>query len=186
MQEINLLQNRVKDTTFVWQKQGKLILVILALILFLIVAGSVALFFLNQSLEKKTADVLADNQSIQRQLSEQQKNLGDAKAFQAQLVNLKVLLENHSYLSPLLDELAKITYQKAQYVTLDVAESGKIHVEGTINSYTELGKLLLGLSTSDKFKDVKLLSISPSSGTTSAAYVFALDMSAIPDIFYKQ
>lgn len=185
MQEINLLQNRVKDTTHVWEKQSKLMLTLLSLILIIILGGTGVLYFLNQSLEKQISVVAEDNVTLNKQLTEEQKDLGSAKTFQAQLANLRVLIANHSYLSPLLDELTKTTYKQARYINLDVADSGKIHVEGGVGTYSDLGKLLLGLSTSTKFQNVKLLSAVPSSGITNS-YIFSVDMNVSPDIFFKQ
>lgn len=185
MQEINLLQNRVKDTTHTWQSQSKTLLTVLAVLLIIVVGATAVLFLLNNSLQKKIAAVVTNNQSLKVQLDSKQKDLTGAKAYQAQLTNLKTLVNNHIYLTPLLNELSKSTYQRAQYVTLDATDAGKIHLEGRVANYSDLGKLLLGLSTSAKFKDIKLLSVIPSTGTINA-YVFAVDMSVLPEIFSKK
>ncbi len=185
MQEINLLQNRVKDTSHVWERQSKLILTFLSILLIIIIGVTAILFLLNRSLASKTAVVTEDNLSLQKQLLSQQKDVENGKAFQAQLANLRVLLNNHIYISPFLDELSKSTYQRAQYTGLDVTTDGQVHLEGIVSNYIDLGKLLLGLSTSSKFKNVKLLSVQPSSGKDNA-YTFALEMSATSDIFTKK
>lgn len=185
MAEINLLQNRVTDTTNAGVFQSRLIFIVLGLILAVLVGGTVVIFLLNSSLQTKIGTATATNQELQKKLTEQQSTLGNAKTFQAQLVNLRVLLNNHVYLSPLLDELSKVTYIKSQYTSFDVTDTGKIHVEGLVNSYTDLGKLLLGLSTSTEFVNVKLLSILPSTGEING-FIFSVDMNVSPDIFIKK
>lgn len=182
MAEINLLQNRLKDTTNVGARQNRLVLIILSGILIVLIGISAVLFFLNQSLQKQTEIARSTNNDLHLQLTQQQSKLGNATGFQAQLTNLRTLLNNHTYLSPLLDELSKVTYAKSQYINLDVAQTGKIHLEGRISSYTDLGKLILGLTTSLKFSQIKLLSAVPSTGLING-YIFSIDMGVSPDIF---
>lgn len=185
MQEINLLQNRVKDATHLWQKQTKLTVTILSVVLILLVGITASLFLLIRSVNNKSSDLVAQNQGLQDKFNSKQSDLASAKVFQAQLANFHLLLKNHSYISPVLDELAKMTYSKAQYITMDVTDAGKIHLEGHVATYGDLGKLLLGLSTSKKFSNVKLLSAVPSTGKTNS-YIFAIDLNAMPDLFTKK
>jgi Tfp pilus assembly protein PilN len=185
MAEINLLQNRVKDTTHAWEHQSRLTLTVLIMILILLVAATVLLFVINQRIQTQINEVTNSNQDLQKKLNDQQTNLGSAKQFQAQLSNLRVLLKSHVYLSPLLDELSKSTYAKTVYLNLDVTDAGKIHLEGRTDSYGSLGKLMLGLATSTKFKNIKLLSVVPSAGKINA-YSFSIDMNVTPDIFVKK
>lgn len=185
MAEINLLQNRLTDTTNAWQRQSRLTITILAVILIILAGGTGLLFFLNGALTTQIEAASAENRDLQQKLTEQQNNLGNAKAFQAQLANLRALLNNHVFLSPLLDELSKVTYVGSQYINVDINEAGKIHIEGRVGSYADLGKMLLGLGTSTKFNNIKLLSAAPSTGAINA-YVFSLDMNVISDIFHKK
>lgn len=185
MAEINLLQNRLKDTTDAGGRQSKAVLAIFAVILAVIVGATVMLFLLNNSLESQIAAAAATNLDLKSKIAVEQKGLGDAKAFQAQLANLRVLLNNHTFISPLLDELSRVTYVKSQYMSFDVAEGGKIHIEGLVNTYVDLGKMLLGLSSSPHFKNVKLLSVVPSNGEISG-FIFSVDLNVIPDIFVKK
>ncbi len=60
-----------------------------------------------------------------------------------------------------------------------------MHLEGRVATYNDLGKLIMGLSTSDKFKNIRLLSVSPASGKTSA-YQFSIDMEVNSAIFSKK
>lgn len=184
-QEINLLENRVHDTSFVWQKQSKLILTGLAVILIVILGLGAVLFLISQSIAKQTDQITADNKSLQDKMSSQQGDLAKATALQAQFANLRTLINGHVYFSPLLAELSKSTYQKAQYLSLDATPAGLIHIEGRVDNYSSLGKLVLGLSTSSKFSNVKLLSAIPSTGI-NAGYLFSLNLSAATDLFSKK
>jgi len=159
--------------------------VALGIILFLLAVGTALLFFLNRSDQQKIDAATSVNADLQTQLTQKQATLTDAKTFQAQLENLQVLVNNHTYLSPLLEELSKSTYSKTQFVNLDASQSGKIHLEGRVDNYSDLGKLLLGLSTSKKFKNVKLLSAAPSTGKTNG-FLYSVDMLVVPDIFIKK
>lgn len=184
MPEINLLQTRIKDHTLTWQRQVRLLLVSLVLLLILLTAGGGGLLFLSQRLTSQAQTVVEDNAKLQNELNQQQKNIGDAKIFQAQVSNIKTLLSNHIYLTPLFDELSKMTYTKAQYVTLDAQVGGKLHLEGQVDSYSALAKLILGLSTSKQFQDIKLLSINPATGQTYG-YVFSINLTPNPELFLK-
>jgi Tfp pilus assembly protein PilN len=182
MPEINLLQTRIHDNTFAWQRQSRLLLTILAVILVLLIGAGIGLILLTHKVNSDLTTQTADNHQIQTQLNQQQQTIGNAKTFQAQLANIKTLLNNHVYLSPVFNELSKMTYVKAQYVTIDVSDNGRIHLEGRVDSYASLGKLILGLNTSKKFSDLKLLSVQPTSGQIFG-YVFAIDLTAAQDLF---
>jgi Tfp pilus assembly protein PilN len=186
MAEINLLQNRIHDTSgFAWKTQGRVVLAVFSALLVLFALGGGGLWFLNNKISGEVATVSAKNQELQTQLNEKQGQLGDAKTYQAQLSNLRSLLGNHVYITPLLDEIAKLTYVKAQYNTIDASDSGVVHLEGKVSDYASLAKLMLGLNTSSNFKNVRLLSVTPSSGKVNA-YVFAIEFSVPSTIFTKK
>ncbi len=184
MPEINLLQTRIKDHTLTWQRQVRLLMISLAVILLILAAAGGGLFFLSKRVSQQAQAASDQNVRLQSDLNQQQKNIGDAKTFQAQVANIKTLLGSHIYLSPLFEELSKMTYNKAQYVTLDAQVGGKLHLEGQVDSYTALAKLILGLSTSKQFQDVKLLSINPATGKTNG-YVFSIDLTPSTELFLK-
>jgi len=97
-----------------------------------------------------------------------------------------LLLKNHIYLTNLFNELEQNTYLRARYDTLDLnQDTGKIHMEGVVDSYNGLGKLLLGLGTSPHFRSVKLITVMPATSTTSG-YQFSLDVVASLDVFNKK
>jgi|GEM_PF-2132058 hypothetical protein len=183
MPDINLLQNQLKDTTAVALARTKAAIWILAIVLILLAATAGIFYYLTADINKKTAVTVLENNKLDQKISEQTQGLTDAKSYQAQLSNIALLLKSHVALTPLLYELGKYTYLKAQYVNVDVAEdTGRIHLEGLVDSYQGLGKLLLGLSTSQNFRNVKLLSVAPSGGVTFG-YSFAIDLTANQAIF---
>ena len=185
MPEINLLQNRINDTTFSSQRQSRGILAFLTVVLILLVGVGVGLMFLSKNLAKKSSDLDSQNMALQNQLDQEQAQIANAKTFQAQLSNVRTLVQNHVYLTPLLEEVGKVTYTKAQYVTLDVTSTGTVHLEGRVSDYASLAKLILGLNTSSNFKNVRLLSVTPSAGQVNA-FLFAIDLDASKDLFLKK
>ncbi|HTL39704.1 MAG TPA: hypothetical protein VL306_02740 [Methylomirabilota bacterium] len=182
MQEINLLQNRLQEKSFAWDRQSKLIITFLSIVFILILGAFGVFYLLNSKVQTQVQTTVAQNQELRKQLDSKQQGLSDAKAFQAQLANIKTLVNSHVYLSPLLDELAKMTYVKSQYFSLSAGIDGKLHLEGRVDNYVDLGKLLLGLSTSSKFKSVQLTSVLPSLGKING-YQFSINLTASPTLF---
>ncbi len=180
MPEINLLQNRLQDTTYVSTRRTQVVVYLSGFLLLLICGAGVALFTLTKDINAETAEVLKNNMDLQKELTEGNLRLTDATAYQAKLSNINTLLSKHILISPLLAELEQYTYLKARFTNLDVDQlTGHLHVEGVVDSYQGLGKLLLAFSTSPNFKDVKLLSVTPTDG----GYTFGIDMSAKSELF---
>ncbi len=185
MPEINLLQNRIKDTTFSSQRQSRSVLTALTVLLILLAVIGGGLLLLSKSLGNKSAELTSQNSALQAQLDQEQTQIAAAKTLQAQLTNVRTLVNGHTYLTPLLEEIGKMTYTKAQYVTLDITSNGSVHLEGKVPDYGSLAKFILGLNTSSNFKNVRLLSVAPSSGTVNS-FVFAVDLVASSDLFVKK
>jgi Tfp pilus assembly protein PilN len=185
MQEINLLQNRVKDSHTAWKKHTKVYITILSVLLIMVVGATTALYLYNNSLQSQKDEVVQLNLDLKRKLDSNQKGMSEAKTFQAQLVNMRYLVDNHTYFSPFFEELSKMTYIKTQYTNLDLGVNGKAQVEGRVDDYNDLSKFILALTTSSKFKDVKLLSARP--GTEKEGGLeFSISMTVINDIFNKK
>ena len=183
MADINLLQNQLKDTTMVAVQRTKLAIWVLLAVLIVLGGISGALYFVTQSTQKKLTAVVSANNDLQKKIDTQESGLSSAKAFQAQLANVTLLLKNHLLVTPVIDELGKYTYLKAQYLNFDVdQQTGRMHLEGVVDSYTGLGKLLLGLSGSQQFKNVKLLGVSPSD-TSANGFHFSIDLVANEKLF---
>jgi len=185
MPEINLLQNRVKETGFAWQGQIRAVLVILILALILLVAGGFGLLVLTKQTQSQVSQTEQENSALQSDLSKQQATLGSAQQFQAQLTNLKTLLNQHVYMSTLLTEIEKFTYTQSQFMSMDASNVGVVELEGVVTDYPSLAKLILGLSTSEKFSNVRLTSIAPSSGERNG-YSFSLALDVATDVFVKK
>jgi Tfp pilus assembly protein PilN len=185
MQEINLLENRVKDTSQVWAKRNQLFMTIVVLVLILEI-GLIAVFYLlSKNLDKQIQAISTENSVIQTSINKSQPKLLNAQSFQAQLKNVRSLLDSHIYWSGLFDELAEFTVTNASYANFKSNTLGEIHVEGVANSYTDLGKLILGLNTSGNFDNVKLLSVAPSTGIESG-FKFSLDLVASQELFVEK
>lgn len=184
MQEINLLKSQLKDTTHLWQTRARIMTMALTFLLILELGGSGILYVLSKSTQSKITAGLADNQQTQNRINEQESQLTPAKAFQAQTQNLGNLLGLHIYWSNFFEELSARTFNKASFQNISADQSGSIHLEGLVKNYSELGKLLLGLSTSSQFEEVKLLSSSPSTGEISGLS-FSIDLKVKKALLYK-
>jgi Tfp pilus assembly protein PilN len=186
MQEINLLQNKVKDRTLQFERSNRFILILFVLALLLEVAAIGVLIFLTHSDTKKSEEVSKQSQAIQAAIDANQKDLTLAKGLQAQLKNVNNLIRNRVYWSAFLDQIASVTTNQTKFssVSASVADK-KLHIEGASGSYADVGRFLLSLSTSDKFSAVKLRQIAPPSGT-SFGYSFSIDVNLVDTIFKKQ
>jgi Tfp pilus assembly protein PilN len=185
MQEINLLQNKVKDRTLAFERSNRLVLAIFSVVVVIEIIGTVGFILLTRSANAKTETLKTESQQIQDAMNANQSDLSAAKALQAQLKNVKSLLSGHIYWSSFLDLLASVTPAKVLYHSLNGSiEEGVIHVEGVAPSYTEVGNLLLSFSTSPKFTNAKLLSVSPSQ-TTTFGFAFSIDLKVANNAFTK-
>lgn len=182
MQEINLLRNQLRDTTAIWQTRNKIFITLLVLLLIVEIGLSVVFFLLNRSYAQQVVLVNDNKDQLNTQIKAKEKDLGPAQAFQAELINLNSLSDKHVYWSKFFDELASKTYSNARFLNIQGNLAGLIHLEGEVKNYTDLGKLILALSTSDKFADVKLNSSRPSKGKTTSL-IFALELIVKPELF---
>ena len=187
MQEINLLQNKVKDRTLAFERNNKLLMGICLVILTLELIGAGLLWLSTSSENNKIRSLQSSNATIQSQITQTEKQAPAAKSAQAQLKNVQTLLNNHIYWTGVFGLLASKDPQKVRYTNVDgsVAD-GKISIQGVAASYTEVGNLILSLSTAnDQFKDVKLISVNPSQGA-NAGYSFSLSFKATNTAFSKK
>ncbi|MBX4186926.1 MAG: hypothetical protein KW802_01550 [Candidatus Doudnabacteria bacterium] len=188
MPEINLLQNQLKDTTHVGTTRSKVV-TFLALAFLVVMGGWGALLYMRtQSLTQQVGQVSGENVTLRQQIESGDEKLENARAYQAQLSNLKLLLKDHVFITPLLEELSKYTYLRASYSSLDVSQDlNKAHLEGTVESYDSLGKLLLGLSLSKNVNNVKLLTVQAATeAANNNLYNFSIDFTVKPEIFNQK
>jgi len=184
MEEINLLQTRSKilSTTHAWERQSSLVISILSVILVLLLLAGGGLMFMKSNVTSQIDVINQSNTNLQTQITSTQASLEEAKIFQAQMENVEALLERHISIGSLMSEIERMTYRQAKYLTLAAGNDGLVHVEGQAASYADLGRLLLGLSTSSNFSDVKLLSTVPANDGTRV-YGFVIELRVAPTVF---
>lgn len=109
----------------------------------------------------------------------------EAISFQSRLKNLQILLDNHLFWSSLFAELEKSTYKPAVYKDFQANPGeNKMTITGTIPTYTDLGKFLLGLKTSPKILDVALQS-SGQKDSIGGGYSFVVEVVFDPKLLSK-
>lgn len=185
MQEINLLQNKIKDRTLSFERGNRLVIIIFTLVIILEMAALGGLYFLSKVNTAESAKLEAENMETEQALNLAKADLTKAQGVQAQLINIKTLLNNRVIWTPFFENISSLTAKQVQYSSITGSNiDGKVNLQGTAVSYLELGKLILSINSSGKFSDVKLLSVSPSSGKTFG-YGFSLEAKAKPDNFKK-
>jgi hypothetical protein len=185
MQEINLLQNKLKDRSEAWDRRNTIVGVVLGAILVLVLAAGAFLYYLNSDAKTKASEIQTENLSIQSKLDSSQGSLASAKSFQAQLRNIDKLLTGHIYWSKVFDTAQTTIIKNSQYSLFQAKTDGKIHVEGLVSNMDSLGKLLLSLSTNPDLTGVKLISAQSNPGAT-AGYKFAMDFVIKPELLFKK
>jgi Tfp pilus assembly protein PilN len=185
MQEINLLQNKVKDRTLQYEKSNRLVIGLFTMLMLLEVAAFGGLYYLNTSTKSKITAVKVENTKIQNDINSNKTDVTKAQGLQAQLKNVRTLLVNHVSWGSFFDRVGSVTPDNIQIRGINGAASdGKFHVEGLASSYQDIGRLLLALATSDNFDSVKLRNVSP--GTTAKfGYGFSMELVVKPNIFKK-
>lgn len=182
MQEINLLQSKIKDRQERWQKNNRTANIVLFLILIIVLAVGGLFMYLNSGSADKLRTVASDTAKAQSEIDAQQETLHSAENYQAQLKNLQLVLNNHVAWSNFFKELGDYTLKGITYTSMHGNLTDTVHLEGQTKTYTEMAKLLLGLSTSKNFEKVDLLSTGPSSNE-NFGYIFSVDLTVAPNLF---
>jgi hypothetical protein len=186
MQEINLLQSKLKDRTYASDKRNAIILGIAGFITILVFVAGGVLYMANKDKQRAINGLKKENESIQSKLDSAKGDLSSAKSFQAQLKNIEKLMALHIYWSPVLERLEANALKNGMYISLQATSNGKVHVEGLTDSMVNVGKLILSLSTDkSNFYDVKLSSIKRNEGAISA-YNFEVDFMVKPESLIKK
>lgn len=181
MQEINLLRSQLKDSTAVWHTRNRILTSVFVLVLILEVGLAALFFLLTKTTQVKKSALTEENRQTQSKINERQVDLLPARAFQAQLQNLGALVDKHIYWTTFFDELAQHTFSKTRFTGVQAGKTGLIHLEGEVSNYADMGKMLLALSTSGKFKDVKLIASSPSKAE-KFTIIFAVELKINQDL----
>lgn len=186
MPEINLLRNELQEKgLFSFGPPGLTSLYIASAVLAveILLFGSLILY--QRYLVRQARTLQQQALAIDLEVKKMDEARLEAISFQRRVSNLELLLANHLFWTPLFDELEKYTYKGAHYATLQVDQNKReLLVSGTIPSYTELGKLMLGLKQSPHVAEVSL----NSTGATQsgeAGYAFTMLVSFDPKLLTK-
>lgn len=185
MQEINLLQNKLKDTTNKWEKSNRTINIVLGLVLVaeLVIGGM--FFMLAKSAQDTKVALDKENTQIQTSLDRMEDELAAAKGFQAQTKNIESLILSHVIWSEIIDSMAASTFKASRYLNMSSATTGVMSIEGVTANYTDLGKTMLALETNPNLLSVKLLSTAPADEEESGVN-FTIETIAKQDVFLNK
>jgi Tfp pilus assembly protein PilN len=143
------------------------------------------LYILSRNASKQTLTLKDENARLQTSINTGEKDIIPARNLQAQLKNMQTLLNGHVYWSSFFSQLGAVTPLKAEYTSFNGGISdGRVRFEGVAPSYTDVGKVLLSLSTSGKFSNVRLISVNPSAGEIFG-YAFTVEATALNPLFKK-
>jgi len=184
VQEINLLQNSLKEKNQSWQRRSGIALSILIFILIFELVLSAMFYFLGSNRDKQITRLADENAALQNKMENTQKGLEEAKKFQRQLASLKDLIQVHVYWSKFFDEMESKIYVKSKLDTMNVDEAGTVTISGQVSSYSELGKLILALNKSKNLTNIKLLNSSLSDSEKSGVF-FSLNAKVNKEAFTK-
>jgi hypothetical protein len=175
MQDINLLQSKLKDRTKSWEQKTMLVSAFFAVIAAAVIVGAVGIYFLNNNTKKEMEKLKTENLAIEAELKSNQGQLSSAKGLQAQFVNIDTLAKTHIFWSEVFNELQQYSFKQSKLSIWQSTADGKAHIEGTVENISNLGKMILSLSTNPNFTSVKLRSVKTSS-EQKAGYNFSVDM----------
>ncbi len=135
------------------------------------------LWLYERQLEKNLLETEQKAADIDLELSKVDEERQEAISFQSRLADFRTLLTNHLFWSQVFAELEDFTYTPAVYQDIQAIQSeNKIILTGTIPSYTDLAKLMLGLRVSPEVSSVVLLSSGQDTTGTSGGYGFTLEV----------
>ncbi len=186
MVEINLLKNELQEKgPFSFGPPGLASFYIVAAVVALELFLFGGLVFYQQYLARQARAVEQQAVAIDFETRELDAARLAAISFQRRVSNLQFLLQNHIFWTPIFDELEKFTYRGARYGTLQVDQSkAELLVSGVIPSYTELGKLMLGLKQSPNVSNVTL-NATGATQSGEAGYEFTMLVSFNPKLLSK-
>lgn len=160
MGEINLLQPekkpRFRAPSVRVAGNGALWFCAILIILELGIYGG--LFYWRQSVRTQVDGLQREITEIDKQIAASKDNLKLAVRDQGALSNFSDLLQKHLYWSQVLQELGKVALKTATFLSVEASsDTDKFVITGKVASYAELGKVLLGLETSENFSKVELV-----------------------------
>lgn len=118
--------------------------------------------YLKKHVQASTLSVEAESAELDVVISAKQDDINKSVDAQSRLQLFEGLLAQHIHWTNVWSELGKQTYKSANYFTVEAAaETNKLNLTGYAPSFSDLGKLLLGLEKSEYFENVELQSASP-------------------------
>ena len=136
-----------------------------------------------KSVDSKNNDAQIQVDLLEEKISGKKAALTPAVQAQAALSSFKDLLEKHIHWSKVWNELGRVTLKTVTFtgISATTAENTFL-VDGEVPDFTTLGKVLLGLETSENFEAVTLISTQPSEGEI-VAVMFTISIKAKPALF---
>lgn len=183
MSQINLLKNESEDhLSFSSSMQGTrspaFYVLIGILILELLVYGF--FFFYGRRISQQMLAVEQRGASVDVEISKVDAQRLQAISYQQRLSNLQTLLKEHLSWSKFFSELEKYTYNLVSYDQLQINDGDNVAtVSGSVNSYTDLAKLMTGLGASPNIRSVSLQSSGQKAAETGG-YKFVLEITFDP------
>lgn len=183
MPEINLLKNEIKNRNTISLRRigSKAVYFIGALAgLELLIYLGLAIF--NQNIKRTIAETERQATAIDVEINQLESDRQHAISLQKRINNIAGLLANHGEWTTVLAELEKYTYKLATYNTMQVDEvKHNFSFTGTVGSYTDLGRLMLGLSQSNNFSNIQFKS-SAQDDSGAGGYSFDIEVEFNPKL----
>src|SRR3989344_7880418 len=185
MAQINLLRNELqKRGPFQFRPGlGSLYLVLGVLAFEILLYGG--LFLYDRHVLSQTRAAEEASAGTDFEINKLSPDLKEAISYQSRISSLEKLLGGHVAWSAVFDELGKYTYKSATYQTLNAdLENHILSLSGIVPSYTDMGKLILGLKKSAHILGVELVA-SSRSDSDIAGYNLSIDVTFDPKLLSK-
>ena len=137
-------------------------------------------------LQNQIADLDQESRKAEQELAGVKPKLAIAVNTQKQLKNIGVILDQKIFWTKVLAELEKYTYKPITYTTMHAeAKSNSLSISGITQSYTDIGKLMLGLKQSANVEDVSLTASGQGAKTAEIGYNFTIKVTLNPKLFRR-
>lgn len=183
MADINLLQNRIEESGINTSPVARAVAKILMLLVVLAIIGYGFLFFTDWRTKTKLAKVNEKIQAVQASAITNKDRL-ELITRQEQLIELETLIDNHTYWSYLLPELARVTIKTAKLTEINAKDNGKLSLTATLPTYEEIEKFLQIFDLPEynqQFSNVKIESINRIISESSVATELRLQLIFNPE-----
>lgn len=182
MPDINLLQSRIEEGGVNSSSLARIISRVLMLLVLAVVASYILLLFAGWHAKSKLTEVNDKIQAVQASAIANKDRL-ELVTRQEQLSELETLVNNHTYWSYLLPELARVTLKTAKYSEIDAEDDGKLTLTATLPNYEEIEKFMQIFDLPEynqQFSNVKILGINRVVSETSVATQLRVELTFNP------